>query len=110
MRGAIQAFVTPSPRYAALAAFLQDLQVAVSVDRWTVYPGNLLLSSAWLHGCWLAIAAWWIWRQPVPLEWKGTTPSLSWDTRHGAVLACLFFVAIVLSLQETTRSFVYSRF
>jgi D-alanyl-lipoteichoic acid acyltransferase DltB (MBOAT superfamily) len=110
MRGAIQAFVTPSPRYAALAAFLQDLQVAVSVDRWTVYPGNLLLSSAWLQGCWLAIAAWWVWRQPVPLEWKGTTPPLSWDTRHGAVLACLFFVAIVLSLQETTRSFVYSRF
>ena len=69
----------------------------------------IVLAWAW----WLALSALLIWRFPTVQEWlqrQGPESEIAWSDRRGVLLASLFFLALLASMQQTARTFVYSQF
>jgi alginate O-acetyltransferase complex protein AlgI len=85
----------------------------MTYDRWTIYPANILLSEPVLQTFWLTLSALLVWRFPTVQEWshrQGPELETAWSHRRGVLLALLFFVALLASMQQTARTFVYSQF
>jgi D-alanyl-lipoteichoic acid acyltransferase DltB (MBOAT superfamily) len=108
------AMQTPAARYSSLAWIFQSLNVAVPYDGLTIYPVNILLSEPVQQMFWLLVSALLIWKLPTAQEWLDRKPrepgAALWSGTRGVLLACLFFLALLVSMQETARTFVYSQF
>lgn len=113
MEHPLRALEQPAVRYSTLAWLFHDLNVAVTYDRWTIYPVNILLSEPMLHIFWLSIAAVLVWKLPTvqeALQREPLEPAMAWSSRRSLLLVSLFFLALLVSMQETTRTFVYSQY
>jgi alginate O-acetyltransferase complex protein AlgI len=109
----LSALQMPAARYSSLAWIFQSLNVALTYDRWTIYPVNILLSEPVLQAFWLSVSAVLIWILPTAQEClnrEARDPAATWPGTRGVLLACLFFLALLVSMQETARTFVYSQF
>jgi alginate O-acetyltransferase complex protein AlgI len=109
----LRALQQPAAQYSNLASIFGSLNVALTYDRWTIYPADILLSGPVLQACWLMLSAFLIWRFPTVQEWlqrQGSEPETAWSNRRGMLLASIFFLALLASMQQTARTFVYSQF
>jgi alginate O-acetyltransferase complex protein AlgI len=110
---ALRHLEAPSPRYASLAAIFQVLDISVTVDRWTFFPVSMVLSEPVLHMFWLIVSGLVVWRLPTAQEWlqRGDShqESMEWG-RLGVLFASLFFLALLVSMQEIPHTFVYAQF
>lgn len=109
----LSAMQMPAARYSSLAWIFQSLNVGLTYDQWTIYPVNILLSEPVLQTLWLLVSAVLIWKLPTVQEWlhrEPREPAATWSGTKGILLACLFFLALLVSMQETARTFVYQQF
>ncbi len=89
------------------------LDLSLVYDRWKIYPVCILLSEPMLQLAGLVAAAIMVWRLPNAQEWleQLRRPSCKgWSAARGGLLALLLFVALLVSLQGTMSTIVYSKF
>ena len=108
-----QAIQEPAVAYASIAWMLQTLGVGLTYQHWTIYPANIFWSEPVLQTFWLAAAAVLVWKAPTAHEWlqrQAHQSAAAWPNHRAALLASIFFIALLFSMQQTARTFVYSQF
>ena len=97
----------------SLAGIFGFQNISLTYGRWTLSPVSNLLSEPVLHLIDLVLSGVMIWHLPTVQEWlqQRRQGSLeAWSTSTGMLVASIFFLALLVSMHGTARTFVYSQF
>lgn len=105
----------PAAQFHSVAQFfsLDDMRIAFSFDRWTVYPVNVLFSEPVLHTFWLAVSGIVALRLPNTREWMTTdhqSLEASLTMRRAVLIGALLFMVLLASMTSHPGGFIYENF
>lgn len=87
--------------------------MALSFDRWTVYPVNVLFSEPALHTFWLVISGVVVLRLPNTREWmtmEHQSPEATLTMMRGLSIGVLLFLVLLASMTSHPGGFIYENF
>jgi hypothetical protein len=115
IRDAFHYLETPALQFQWFAQFfsVDELRVTLSIDKWTIYPIDVLLSEPALHFFWLVVSGVIVFRLPNTREWMDGTAQRSPDlftTRRAVFIGALLFLVLFASMKSHPGGFIYEEF
>lgn len=115
LRGALHYLEKPAAEFHSFAEFftVDEMRIALSFDRWTVYPVNVLFSEPALHTFWLVVSGVVVFRLPNTREWmtmEHQSPEAALTMRRALSIGALLFLVLLASMTSHPGGFIYENF
>lgn len=104
-----------APRFQSFAEFFlpEQTRIALSFDKWTIYPVTVLCSEPVLQMFWLIAAGIIALRLPNTFEWTDAAthrPEALFATRRALFVGVLLFLTLLASMTSHPEGFIYQNF
>lgn len=115
LRGVLHYLEKPAAQFHSLAQLftVEEMRMALSFDRWTVYPIDVLFSEPALHTFWLVISGVVVLRLPNTREWmtmEHQSPEATLTMMRGLSIGVLLFLVLLASMTSHPGGFIYENF